>query len=1318
MGVLRPAWSCLLAFVLAAVVVLSLGRPAGSGAAPASDGPLSPVANGSSTTWAKTGANSLWEAVREPACTAADTSNAYTSTPDAPFTVRLAPSGEHVGKRISRIEVVLCYKAGSQTGALFAPIIRVDGAQQVGQAETATATACTELAQTIDLQVPVVRSAATKIEVGALKLPDTGTAWTVRICSIRATIYYEDDAPPAPPLPEVSISAAGSDSSNAFWDVLIDNAASGAIDRSGIVLAAGQPDTGLLGPTPPDACLAVPDTPTTWACDVAAGSSLTLRLARPHSALPSRCLGGGLSNWLASATLADGTALAVSGATPAGPSEVAVPPDPLACPLPGVRLSPHAPALSGGHAFWDLLIDQPEAQGLAREVHVTLSAPPDIMQVPVGVTCSAAGTVVACSAPASGVAAIVLGRAVTEQALVSGTLCNGGAIAASIQSAELADGRPVAVDDGGTLAPISYAVRDILSCLPPEVAVTFAPGASGVVQHPSDVAWLVTITNPPGGLAGAVVHIRNPHATVRGGPTFSGATAACSGNILSDDGATCELQPGSTVTWTVAPETPPAPACAPHALEHAVAYLLDGPAPWVELAAPGIVLAGDQTLCPRTVTFAYHYFPPALPAEPPAIRLSGIADPQPCLASPLPGEGVALWTCTVPASWAGAVETTPPPGWIEGDCPAGLTIPAADARVCAYRQARVAAVATLVTHGLPGDPIAGPTPSLDAVALPGGTPSADGLSWTWPPVTVEPLAGHAITWQFDERLWRVLGEPTVTGAGCEFALIQATGDWQLTASPGADCLIAVALERLVATIVVNQLAIGAPAPLLALDAALEGELLSGDWSNAGPGNTRWETLIPVLSDGSVVEISAVLPPGWASVSAVPGHCDADPGTPLSLDPGPLRVLVAAQPGDVVELCLVNVAVGAFDVSVTGNALAPSPRTWRFISTVPGLPDFIIETVAAAGSGSHSGSSPLISPVPVGNYTIRLEGGQPGCLTGSTAGDHETAAAVGISPPVLIGDAPLPFTVRQGETLSIAFSDTSCDAVLPPGAIEVRVVQDADGDGQVDPGELAVPDWRLRITGPGEASMVTTGAAGLLRHPVPSGGAYTMSLELPSGWRSTGPAVQDLTVGLGQEVLLVFLVQPIVSIHVSVSEVTVDHAAGRPGVSWRVTLDGCGLTQSVETGPNGVARFDGLPPAPGCAYTVTVHPRDGWVVPSPSVMAAPRAPGEVAAIAFVAFESTPIPSAIEPERPPHEPAEAVAPAVELLPGAALLDWSGATIAVELAFAGAGDVAAVYHWDPASAGWQRYLPGLAPALSDLRTLEPGGTYWVVTSPAAGT
>jgi len=209
MGVLRPAWSCLLAFVLAAVVVLSLGRPAGSGAAPASDGPLSPVANGSSTTWAKTGANSLWEAVREPACTAADTSNAYTSTPDAPFTVRLAPSGEHVGKRISRIEVVLCYKAGSQTGALFAPIIRVDGAQQVGQAETATATACTELAQTIDLQVPVVRSAATKIEVGALKLPDTGTAWTVRICSIRATIYYEDDAPPAPPLPKVSISAAG-----------------------------------------------------------------------------------------------------------------------------------------------------------------------------------------------------------------------------------------------------------------------------------------------------------------------------------------------------------------------------------------------------------------------------------------------------------------------------------------------------------------------------------------------------------------------------------------------------------------------------------------------------------------------------------------------------------------------------------------------------------------------------------------------------------------------------------------------------------------------------------------------------------------------------------------------------------------------------------------------------------------------------------------------------------------------------------------------------------------------------------------------------
>jgi hypothetical protein len=1308
--------------VLVALVIVLMAKLPALHAESVADGPLSPSAQGVDSKWGKSQRPATKDgAVSEATCDFGDATYVTSSTAGDRQSFNLSLDPANATKKIARVEISLCHRVSGSAmrEASYSPFLRIAGAIHEGQAVAVkNIEGCVETTQVISFPAPLVWSEGSNFEVGLLKLPDQDTAKTVRICSIRATIYYEDDAPPAPPLPQVSISAAGSDSSNALWDVLVDNSASGSIDRSGIVIAAGQPDTALLGTTPPDACTVVPDTPSAWSCDVDAGSFLSLRLGRPRSALPSLCLGGGLPNWLASATLTDGTALAVSGATPAEPSEAAVPPDPVACPLPAVRLSPHAPTLSGGHAFWDLLIDQPEAEGLAREVRLTLSAALELAQVPAGVACTVAGTVVTCSVPASGDAAVVLGRAVTESALVSGNLCNGGAIAASIQSAELADGRPVTVDGGGPSAPVSHAVRDTSSCQPPGVAVAFAPGASGVVHHPSDVAWLVTISNPPGGLAGAVVHIRDPHATVRGGPAFSGATAACSGNILSDDGATCELQPGATVTWMVAPKPPPASSCAAQAFNHAVAYRMDGPAPWVELAGPEVVLTGDQSLCPRTVMVANHHFPPALPVEMPAIKLSGIGDPQPCLATRLPGEGVVLWECTVPASWAGAVETTPPPGWIEGDCPAGLTIPAADARVCAYRQARVAAVATLVTHGLPGDPIAGPTPSLDAVALPGGTPSADGLSWTWPPVAIDPLAGRAIIWQFDESLWRVIAGPAASGSGCELSPGDAAGEWQLNAPPGGDCLIAITLERLVATIVVNQRAIGAPAPPLTPDVDVDGKPLPIVWTGDGPGNTRWEAVVPVLPGGSVVEISAVLPTGWANASAAPGACDGAPSPAPALDPGPAAVLVATQPGDAVHLCLVNVAVGALQVNVTGYGLAPSPRMWRLISTVPGLPDLVIEAVEEPGASRHAGSSPLISPVPVGDYVIHLEGGQPACLPGAMAGDYETSAAVGAGAPGVVGGAPLPFTVSQAETVSIAFTETPCAAVLPPGAIELRVIHDVDGDGVLDPAEAPIPDWPLHVTGPGATSTVSTGTAGVLRYPVPAGGAYAVSPELPHGWRSTGPAVEEVTVGLGQEVQLVFLVQPVVSIHVSVSEVTVDHTAGRPGASWRVTLDGCGLRQFLETGPTGEVRFDDLPPAPACAYSLTVDQRDGWVLPHASATAAPRAPGEVAAFAFVAFSSAPATVVEVPALVSPVPEETTAPAATLLPGAALLDWSGGRVVVELAFAGAGDVAAVYHWDPQSGGWLRYLPGLPPALSDLHTLEPGRVYWVVVAPAKRT
>ena len=105
--------------------------------------------------------------------------------------------------------------------------------------------------------------------------------------------------------------------------------------------------------------------------------------------------------------------------------------------------------------------------------------------------------------------------------------------------------------------------------------------------------------------------------------------------------------------------------------------------------------------------------------------------------------------------------------------------------------------------------------------------------------------------------------------------------------------------------------------------------------------------------------------------------------------------------------------------------------------------------------------------------------------------------------------------------------------------------------------------------------------------------------------------------------------------------------------------------------------------------------------------------------------TPTPTAPAPAPPPPPPVTAAQPpapppptappspaSVTLSPGAAYVTWNGTAVSPAVAFASvANSLAAVYAYDPWTGTWLRWSPVMEPELQTLRTLVPGGEYWVI-------
>lgn len=1439
-------WRLALLGLCALATLLALREVPQSLATTTAEGPLSPVAKGYYSAWSKTsGSASLLDAVSEPTCSSSDTSNAYSGTPGALFSLSLALDPVNNGKLIREIQIAVCFKAGASTGGAFTPLARVDGADYYGTAIAPASTSeCGEAVQSIELPSPVLKSDSTLLEIGAIK--DLVTTRTVRICSIRATVYYEADDPP--PLPTVAKSAAPSplDATHAYWDITIDNSAANAAARSGIVITDGFADAVLESVTPAGACAQDAGTASPWTCDVAAGATTVLRVSRPLSALTDACAGGPLPNFLSSAQLSDGTALDITAGDQASPVVVPVPPDASACLPPTVRLVAHEPPLSDGYALWDIVVDQPELNALPRTVTLTPAHPVEVVG---DGPCMPDSEALICEVPGASDVVLTVRRTIAETNLATGTLCNGGTMSEHLAAAALDDAAPLSITAGSASAPVVYAVQDAAACDPVAVTKALLPAQAATVTDPAEVAWQLILSNPIGGLDGAATWFRDEDATVLEGPVYSSGEGYCSGAVDSAAGTECLLPPGVSVTWTVAPRVAVERACVPRPFENTASFRFDAAGAWVALPGPTITLEGDAALCTRTiqvclvvednddgvaepdggefrfgnsgnsetlvlvalegaaacgemvvpatpvsvfqapaatgdrpgsnglagswsgdaggfprafagasscekaaqtetvalaesqtsvtfcnrpvsrtkpVTIVRHYFPAVVPVVRPVLTFSAPAILPTCNATDAADGATTTWVCRVPAEWEGVVHQSSPEGWVDGQCPAGivdLIVPDPYSRSCAYRMGALTVVASYQEHGLPLAAVDIPLATIDELSVAPNTPAAPGPT-SWGPIAANPLLSHELALVIDTDRWQAVGVPELSGGGCTWGADPAAGSASasVAVSPGGACVVTFSLERLVATVIVDQLYLNAPGDPPVVSVTVDGVPDPTSWQTSGSPPHRFEKTVGVAGTGSTVEATVALENGWAPVAAFEGDCDSfsGPATPLSATPAPVSV-AGVVPGDVVEVCFVSVAVGSVVLVTNETHATDGPETWHFSTTAPELGNPALTTPANPPPGGQPVTAQrTFTNVPVGAYTAAAIEGRAACLAGSAAGDFETRAAAKTgSPPSdaeasgVAGSALLPFIVLKGQATYLRFDHAGCGTVLDTGVITIEVVSDLDGDGEKDPGEAGIAGWPITVTGPdGDAALVGD-AQGTAHYTVVTGGTYAVRQGTAAGWLATAPAEAAVTAGLGETVRVTFFNQPRVSVAVSVSEISLASPGGAPGEGWALTLDGCGLVRTLVTTASGSGVFAGLPPAAGCTYTVKISDRAGWATIEPSKVTSPAGPGQVAHLAFatvkidVCLDCAPPPAVTGGEPSPS------ATALAVVAGANLFAWPAGPVPVDEVFGHTGGVVAVYHWDEAAGAWRKYFPGLPGYLNDLISLEPGAAYWVIAS-----
>lgn len=1311
-------WRYLAAAIALASVVWMQRAASPSSAVTVSEGPLIPVANGTYTSWNRVPTSLLmYQTVADTSCVAADAEYVATSTGSVRFSTRLALGPANNGKDISRIDIAICYRAGASAGAAFAPFVRLDGANYDGSSLTAASTTeCQETVQSITLPAAVAKSDTTVLEIGAVKLD--GDTKTVRVCSIRATVYYEDDEPP-PPLPTVAKAPAdlepsapgiqSVDATRAYWDVTVDNSAANAVARTGLVVTDGFADAVLESAEPSGACPAEPGIGSPWVCDVAAGGSLVLRVSRPRAAVEDACAGGTLTNFIASATLSDETPLEITAGGVAAPVAVTIPADASACDpvlVTKTLLTGHSATVSDpADVAWQVSVSNPAGglDGAAVWVRDEGMAVTDGPSYSIGVgycsgdVASTAGA--ACLLPA-GVTVVwaVSPPGTIEQTCAPQTFVNTASYRFD-SSAEWSAAPGPSIELAGDISLCTRAVQVCLVVEDNEDGVVAPDGGEFRFANDANAQTIVLEAFEGNSVCGSIdvpvgaVSIFQSPASSGDRPGSNGLAGTWSGD--ADGYPRAFVGTGSC-----------------------------GSAPSVETA----LLGGSDTsvtFCnkpePRTksITVESYYFPPTVPVVRPALAFSDPEILPVCTAEDEADGSSTTWSCLVPADWSGVVTVTASAGWVDGPCPGDLEPSDAYHRSCSNQTGELFVRVAYELNGVPLAEADIPVVTINGVSL-APNPPATTSPTVWGPATVNPLLSHAAVVLPDGSRWQSTGTPALSGDGCTWASTPGAGatETSVAVPPGGDCVVTFVLERLVATLVVHQLYLNAPGESPEFTVEVDGSPEMTPWATTGSPPTRWQKTVSVSGTGSGIAIATLVPPGWANVAAFAGDCSGFSGPPAPIPDQAVSVLVQpVTPGDTIEVCFVSVAVGTVVLVVNETHGTAGPETWNFTTTSSAIGSAAITTPAnPLPEATPVSSVRTFELVPAGSYSIAEIQARTACEPGATAADFETRAAALIgSPPsdpetaTVIGPATLPFAVVSGQTTYIRFDNVGCGTVLATGAISIRVVSDFDGDGAEDPGEPSVPGWPVTVSGPdGEAALVTD-ADGQAVYSVVTGGKYTVRQTAKPGWLATAPVEADVVVGLGETAHVTFRNQPRVSVSATMTEISPESPGGASGAGWTFQLKGCGESRTLATGASGKVTFSDLPPALGCVYTVTVGARAGWAALSPEKTAAPTAAGQTTELAFTSVRIDACTTCS-----PTTGGTAPGPVLPLASGSNLVTWPGAKVTVANALGGDA-VIAIYQWDPESGKWRRYFPALPRYLSDLETLEPGAAYWVIMARA---
>ncbi len=343
-------------------------------------------------------------------------------------------------------------------------------------------------------------------------------------------------------------------------------------------------------------------------------------------------------------------------------------------------------------------------------------------------------------------------------------------------------------------------------------------------------------------------------------------------------------------------------------------------------------------------------------------------------------------------------------------------------------------------------------------------------------------------------------------------------------------------------------------------------------------NIVWTCTIPASANPTVTETPAA---NW--VESFNGQCQLSLVRDVSkLVANSLNVVVDEYVQSIGWFC--NYPVGTIEIvknDLTTAANTARPADWDFTATGPY--SFSQNRSIALGGGSV-----LIANVPLGNgyAASEVNGSYDTCRTEGEAGIHQYFTTN-------ISAGPTNLT-QPGQKITFTFKNEDCGAVLGTGSLHIWKVRDINANGIQDGGDSNIV-WTVTVTGPefpgGQVFNVPVG--GLHLNGITEG-AYTITEGSQFGYVLVGVRTTEngslvaststsVTVVDNQEDTVTFYNQPLGQIPVHKNAFT-SHNGG-PNVpapndddGWTITLTSvdCGINQVQQTNANGDALFTNLP----------------------------------------------------------------------------------------------------------------------------------------------